>query len=136
MKIMYRKLILITVTVMLLLCGCSDSKEMYDFDNNKENMETIAVEIVQGKYEISENGLVKLPEEFEHLSDTGEVSLVMFDNKPAVYFWTFRGMLESSKGYIYVLDAYEEELIDKCSDNIDFVNEKEIGEGWYSVSTD
>ena len=90
MKIMYRKLILITVTVMLLLCGCSDSKETYDFDNNKENMETIAVEIVQGKYEISENGLVKLPEE----------------------------------------------LIDKCSNNIDFVNEKEICEGWYSVSTD
>ena len=111
-------------------------RNSYDFDENREDMERIAEEIVQGKYEISENGLVELPEELEHFSDTGEVSLVMFDDKPAVYFWTFRGVLESSKGYIFILDSYEEELIYQCSDNNNFVNEKKICEGWYSVSTD
>ena len=123
----------ICVCCLLIFTSC---KETNDFDDNKAEMEAIAADIAQGKYEISENGLVELPEELEHFSDTGEVSLVMFDDKPAVYFWTFRGVLESSKGYIFILDSYEEELIYQCSDNNNFVNEKKICEGWYSVSTD
>ena len=72
--------------VLLILIFLFCKRDSYDFEQNREDMEKIAEEIVQGKYEISENGLVKLPEGYAHLSDTGEVSLVIYDDKPAVYF--------------------------------------------------
>ena len=99
--------------VLLILIFLFCKRDSYDFEQNREDMEKIAEEIVQGKYEISENGLVKLPEGYAHLSDTGEVSLVIYDDKPAVYFWTFRGIIDSSKGYIYILDTEEKDIIDK-----------------------
>ena len=122
--------------VLLILIFLFCKRDSYDFEQNREDMEKIAEEIVQGKYEISENGLVKLPEGYAHLSDTGEVSLVIYDDKPAVYFWTFRGIIDSSKGYIYILDTEEKDIIDKCSNGNNYVNEKNIYENWYGVSTD
>lgn len=113
-----------------------NEKDKFDFEKDRVKMEKVASEIVQGRYDITENGLVELPEEYENLSDTGDVSLVMFDGKAAVYFWTYRGMLESSKGYVYVFDNATEDVIDKCSSSNNFVNVKEVTTNWYSVSTD
>ena len=108
----------------------------FDFDKDRADMEKVAVAIMQGQYEIEENGVVELPEEYERLSDTGEVCLVMFNGKPAVYFWIDRGVLESSRGYVYVLDDVPESIIDEFSTGNNFVNMKEVAENWYSVSTD
>lgn len=113
-----------------------NGKNKFDFEKDRANMEMVAAEIEQGRYDVTENGLVELPEEYERLSDTGEVCLVMFDGKAAVYFWTYRGMLESSKGYVYVFDNATKDVIDKCSSSNNFVNVKEVTKNWYSVSTD
>ena len=108
----------------------------FDFEKDRGDMEKVAAAIMQGQYEIKENGVVELPEEYEGLSDTGEVCLVMFNGKPAIYFWTDRGMLESSVGYVYVLDDVLEGIIDKFTIGNNFVYMKEVAENWYSVSTD
>lgn len=108
----------------------------FDFEKDRGDMEKVAFEIMQGQYEIKENGVVGLPEKYERLSDTGEVCLVMFNGKSAIYFWTDRGVLESSRGYVYVLDDVPESIMDKFSMGNNFVYMKEVAESWYSVSTD
>ena len=133
---MLRDIRFCVVMILIIIIFSSCKSNSYNFEGNKENMEVIATEIAEGKHEIKENGLVKLPESYKNLADTGEVCLTLFDGKPAVYFWNYRGMLGNSKGYIYILDTIEGDIVDKCSERFNFVKWKEIGEGWYIVSTD
>lgn len=129
------KIIFLIVILMIVLIFSNDKKS-YDFDENKSDMEYVVAEIMKGNYEIGDNGLIELPDKYEQLADTGTVCMVIFEGKPSIYFWTYRGMLGNSRGYVYILNTKDTYITDKCSDEFKFVNVKEISEGWYSVSTD
>lgn len=118
-------------TIILFVDGNDD-----DFKETKSDMEFVANEIAAGKYEIDANGLVELPDEYKYLADTGTVCMVSYEGESAVYFWTYRGMLGSSKGYVYVLGETNVDITEKCSDEFDFTNIKAVSENWYKVSTE
>lgn len=129
-----RKIFTITIILSLfsIFYGCSQD----NFEAIKSDREMVAELILDGEYKISDDSIVKLPQEFADLADTGEVCMVLFENEPAVYFWTYRGMLGSSKGYIYLLNSSDKDIIDKCTDRFNFVSSSQIDDRWYSVSTD
>ena len=65
--------------------------------------------------------------------------MVEFYDQTAIYFYTYRGILESSKGYLYVTDELSYTDYIDTSEYVayrDFVNIKELGDNWYSCSTD
>ena len=95
--------------------------------------------IKSGELTVQASGLIVLPKEIEKLSDSGECLLVEFNGQTAIYFYSFRGLLESSKGYLYVTDeiAYENYIDVSAHDpSPDFVNVVELDSNWYSCSTD
>lgn len=133
-----KKIFLPIFLIALLMFGLisNNNKNSYNFEENKSDMEYVANEILKGNYEIGDDGLIELSDKYEQLADTGTVCMVLFKGKPSIYFWTYRGMLGSSKGYVYMLNTTDTYIAGKCSDRFHFVNVKEISDGWYSVSTD
>lgn len=136
-----KKVIVICVAVVLALTAilsivlCNGN----GFDRLKAQRESVAGMIKNGDLAVQSNGLVVLPDEMKKLSDSGECLLVEFDGQTAIYFYSFRGILESSKGYIYVTDeiAYENYIdVSAYDPSPDFVNVVELDSNWYSCSTD
>ena len=88
---------------------------------------------------VNENGNVKLPEKMKYLSSTGECFVVEYNNKTAVYFYSYRVILESSKGFLVITDElnYKDYIdINKYSATMNFVNVKKVKDNLYSCSTD
>lgn len=109
------------------------------FEQIKNESSKIVKMIKSGDIQVKSNGCIVLPEDLSHISDSGECFLVEFQNSTAIYFYTFRGVSSSSKGYIYVTDelTYEEYInTEVYVGTMDFVNIKEIEKDWYSCSTD
>lgn len=71
-----------------------------EFVRLKDKREAIAQMILNGEIAVEGNGSIVLPEKMKSLSDSGECFLVKFENNNAIYFYEYRGILESSKGYI------------------------------------
>lgn len=109
-----------------------------EFDRFRSDRESIVALIKSGDLEIKSNGLVILPEKYKKLSDSGECIIFNYFDKTAIYFWTYRGIIGSSKGYFYLTDEinYQDYInTEKYSSSIDFTKVKKIDENWYSVST-
>ena len=98
------------------------------------------VELVRDKtLAVQSNGCIILPEEYKHLSDSGECFLVEFNDNTAIYFYSYRGILGASKGYLYINDQlYYMDYIntDVYVPTMDFVNIIELDNSLYSVSTE
>ncbi len=125
-------LLAIALVVTLLLLPNS-------FERKKADRETVPAMIASGVLTVQPNGLVSLPDEMKHLSDSGECAVVEFRDGTAIYFYTFRGILESSKGYLFVTDtiSYADYIdTEHYVSSWDFVNMVELAPNWYSCSTD
>lgn len=129
-------LCIVTITALLLN---SDEAPETSVAQQIEQYESVIDMVKNGSIEVRSNGLVVLPEELRNLSDTGECFIVKFRDKTAIYFYSFRGILESSKGYLYVTDklCYK----DYINTNIyvatrDFVNLEKLDNNLYSCATD
>lgn len=70
------------------------------FENGKNNREKVVDLILNGEAKIAENGCVVLPNDLKNLSNTGQCVIVEFQEQSALYFYTFRGILGASRGYI------------------------------------
>lgn len=92
-------------------------------------------EILSGELKADGIGTVFLPQEeqYQDISDSNRVILLSDDGEKGIYFYTFSGLLESSRGYIYITDELPEE---KCNSNYNIVNLEHYKENWYSCSTD
>ena len=104
-----------------------------------EQYESVVDMVKNGSIKVKSNGLVVLPEELRYLSDTGECFIVEFRDNTAIYFYSFRGILESSKGYLYVTDklCYKDYInTNKYVGTMDFVNLEKLDNNLYSCSTD
>lgn len=98
-------------------------------------MKKVVSEILSGKLKADETGTILLPQEeqYQDISDGNRVILVSDDGKRGIYFYIFSGLLESSRGYIYITDELPEE---ECNSNYDIVNLEYYKGNWYSCSTD
>lgn len=99
-----------------------------------EQYQKIVNLVTENTISVKSNGCIILPEEYKHLSDGGECFIVNFKGKTAVYFYTFRGILDSSKGYLFVTNKLD--YSDYSNTNTDFTNIVEIKENLYSCSTE
>ena len=100
-------------------------------------MESIIQKILSEEIEVDDKGVFLLPNESAFLSDTGEGYIVNYGYKEyGVYFFTFRGALGSSKGFLYKLSYEEYSSINRSSERFNFVSFEEIDERWFKVSTD
>ncbi len=130
-----KTLCLITAVIMLFaLGGCGKNKQKTVSEYSK-----VVDLIIDNEISVAANGCIKLPEELKYLSDSGECFIVSYDKNTAIYFYDYRGILESSKGCLYVTDKIS--YLDYVNTNIysatrDFVNVKEIENNLYSCSTD
>jgi len=130
-------LICIIVVVFIMLNKKPISKKE-QFEKLKTNCDEIVDMIKSKDISVNSNGIIPLPEEFIDLSDSGECLLVEYKGKTAIYFYSFRGVLESSKGYLYVTDDlnYIDYIdVDTWASTQNFVNVKKIDKKWFSCST-
>lgn len=68
-----------------------------------EEFEKIVDMINDGDLYVDSNGCIILPDNQKYLSDSGECFIVEFNNKTAIEFFLYRGLLDSgSKSYIYI----------------------------------
>jgi hypothetical protein len=98
----------------------------------KAEREKIASEIFVGQLapNVSYNqSLIRLPPGDSQLSaGGGEAVILHFEKGSGVYYFTFRGILGSSSGYLYM----DSNSIPKADD---FVSVSKIADRWYFVQT-
>lgn len=130
---MRRKLIICITIFLLLLSSCSSASE---FNDVKEEREKIVDNLMDGKYSINEYGYFELPEEEQYLSDGGKCCVVEYEyQKIVVYFFSYLGMLGDSRGFLFIVDAPDEALINAASKRFNFVDLEHIEGKWYSCKT-
>ncbi len=136
-----RKIGIILLFVFFIACifptSCSMKSDTKLFKENREDMERAVQMILDGEIEVKDDGWFTLPEGSASLSDTGEGCIVKYSHEDyRVYFFTFRGMLGSSKGFLYKLSPEEYSKINKSTNRFNFVNVKAIDDRWCTASTD
>lgn len=130
-------------TLIILLCfifilsftACGASS----FENSKADREKVVDLILNGDLEVAENGVVTLPDDLKDLSDSGECLVVEFNSRSAIYFFTSRGILGESRGYVYVSDRIDwKDYVneDEYVGSEDWIEVEELEANWYSVKTE
>ena len=108
------------------------------FEEKKEQYELVVTMIKNGEIQVQPNGIIVLPNELRKISHSGECVIVEVNDKTAIYFYSFRGILESSRGYLYFTDkiSYTDYIdVSKYAASMDFINMVEIELNLYSCST-
>lgn len=142
MKKVFTVFLIVTIlcTCVILLMHFSNAKEPdMSIEETVKQYETIISMVRNGTIKVKPNGCIVLPEEFKRLSDNGECFIVKFHGDTAIYFYSYRGILESSKGYLYITDKlcytdYVDTVAYVATQN--FVNLVEIQKNLFSCSTD
>ena len=133
-------ILLLSLLFVFSLSACGGtSLEVASFEDGKDAREKVIDLILDGDVEISENGVVALPDELKNLSDSGECIIVGFEDQSAIYFFVFRGILGESRGYVYVTDQINWKdyvNVNKYTGTQDWVDVEEIETNWYSVKTE
>lgn len=100
----------------------------YNFKKYQEDREEVIHLILKRELIPDENGRVKLPEwlQDEEMARGGKVYIVGYKSKTGIYFCTFSGLLDSSAGFVYLID----DIFD-----VDFYDEvtlqNDYGDNWY-----
>lgn len=104
----------------------------YNFKKYQEDREEIIELILQKELIPNENGIVELPEwlKDEEMARSGRVYIVQYQLKTGIYFCTFSGVLDSSAGFVYLLDD---------TFDVDFYNDvtlqNQYQDNWYFCGT-
>lgn len=104
----------------------------YNFKKYQEDREEIIELILQKELIPNENGIVELPEwlKDEEMARSGRVYIVQYQLKTGIYFCTFSGVLDSSAGFVYLLDD---------TFDVDFYNDvtlqNQYQNNWYFCGT-
>lgn len=122
----------IAIVNIFICCGCSS--KIKDFDSGYERRMEVVKMVENGKLKSLHNGTIALPQGYEDLSDTGEIVVASYEKKVVIYFWTYRGILSASSGYLYFSDKLSAD--DFSNYGTVFVNLKDLGDGWYSCATE
>ena len=104
----------------------------YNFKKYQGDREEI-IELIQQKELIpNENGIVELPEwlKEEEMARGGRVYIVQYKSKAGVYFCTFSGVIDSSAGFVYLLD----DTFDVVPEN-DVTLQNQYQDNWYFCGT-
>ena len=129
----------IVVLSIMFIIGCSFITE--DTINTSEMIDkynTIVDMISSGEIAVESNGCVILPKGFKHLSDSGECFVVEFKGQTALYFYTCRGLLDESRGYVYITNklSYSDYIdTNEYVANYDFSILKQLTDSLYLCTT-
>ena len=139
MKIKKRSIVITVLALLIVGCIAIIIYGKTEFSRLRAERESVAGFIKTAELSVESNGCVTLPDSLKKLSASGDCFVVEFYDQTAIYFYTYRGILESSKGYLYVTDELSYTDYIDTSEYVayrDFVNIKELGDNWYSCSTD
>ncbi|MBS4538860.1 hypothetical protein GOQ27_10315 [Clostridium sp. D2Q-11] len=104
----------------------------FDFKLNIDEREEIVSMVKSGELKANvyhNDSLIKLPEEYEHLSKGGGEIVVERDKgRLKVFFYTYRGVLDNFSGFAYISDNSE---LSSDHFNGDFKEIKKKKEHWY-----
>ncbi len=127
-KVFLAFIVIITLLILIFL------QYNNEFERLKNKRESVVEMLLNGELVPTSTGVIALPDDMKNLSDSGECVLAEFQSKKAIYFYSYRGMLDATKGYVFISDKLQElqyPTMDDC-----FVNVVEIEENWFEVSTD
>ena len=141
-KVKVRNTVLIIVLVLLLVVTPTLTYIISRKNNTKNDValqyEKVVSRVVDGDIPVKPNACFALPENMKYLSDSGDCFIVEFNSHTAIYFYSYRGILESSRGYLYITDRLNcDDYVDKAVyvSKPDFVDVEKIAEGLYSCKT-
>ena len=129
----YRWFLVVGIIIVVLILIKST-----EFERLRTQREAVVDMIIEGELSVQENGLITLPDNLKKLSDSQQCIMVCYNEKTAIYFYTYRGMLENSKGYVFITNKIDyKDYINtkKFIAKKDFIKDKKISSNWYSVST-
>ena len=130
--------VLLCIILLFSLTACGQADGVTSFEKGKDDREKVEGLVLNGDVAVAENGVVTLPDDLKKLSDTGECIITEFQEQSAIYFFTFRGILGESKGYVYVtdqIDWHDYVNEDEYVGTMDRTDIEELGTNWYSVKT-
>lgn len=135
-----KKSILIYSLIILIAIGIAHMTfyEKIKFVWLKSDRENVVNLIKNSEITVQPNGCVVLPTSLSHLSDSGECFLIRFGKGTAIYFFSYRGIIDSSKGYVYTTDEilWSDYInTEKYVPDIDFYEEVRLEENWYFCNT-
>lgn len=76
----------------------------FEFRLNKSKYDDIALMVENGQIHPGDIGYAQLPPEYEHISRGGQIIIKKENGVTSVFFFTFRGVLDSFSGYMYRSD--------------------------------
>ena len=135
-----KKIILVSSLIILTVIGIAYTtfyKEI-EFVKLKSDRENVIELIKRSEIAVHPNGRIVLPTTMSHISDSGECFLIRFGNETAIYFYSYRGLIDSSKGYVYTTDEilWSDYInTEKYVPDIDFYEIVRLEENWYFCST-
>ena len=134
-----RKLVLVFLVLCLVVFVYYIYSYQTSFNRLKIQRESIVEMVANGELTVQSNGCIVLPNHLKKLSASGECFVVEFFDKTGIYFYTFRGILDSSRGYVYITDkiSYKDYYdLGVYSPDHYLVNIGEVSKNWYSCVTD
>lgn len=129
----------IVIAIVIVTCffvGKQDSR--MTINELVEGYDKVIDMIKNDHLEVKNNGCVTLPKELEYLSDSGECFIISFGEDTAIYFYTYRGIVDSSKGYVYLAPelSYEDYVnVELYVPTIEFIKTIKITQRLYMCST-
>lgn len=105
----------------------------YNFKKYQAERQKI-VELVMKEKLIPDNtGMIVLPKEIQNdaVARGGRVYIVQYKSKAGIYFCTFSGVLESSAGFVYLLEDMESAYLQNT-----IIIHEQYADNWYFCGTD
>jgi hypothetical protein len=95
-------LVNILVFLILWLVPFTDIRLEIQFRMNRPGYEEVVAMVNNSTLVPGEYGFVNLPQEYQHLSTGGgDIIVDQTDGVTSIFFYTFRGVLDNSSGFIY-----------------------------------
>lgn len=105
----------------------------YNFKKYQAERQKVVELVIKEELVPDDTGRITLPKEMQNdeMTRGGSVYIVQYKSKTGIYFCTFSGVLESSAGFVYLLDEIEGAYLQ----NTISIHEQ-YADNWYFCGTD
>lgn len=124
-------LVIATISI-IFVAPIREMKRDMNFEKLLPQRLEVVEYVIGNEVIINTGGLISLPQKYKKTSDSGQILLCQKNDEIIIYFFTNRGLLESSSGYIYFTQLTVE---NKDYTTQDFKIIKNLGKGWAYIST-
>ena len=104
----------------------------YNFKKYQAERQKIVELVIKEELVPDDTGRITLPKEMQNdeMARGGSVYIVQYKSKTGIYFCTFSGVLESSAGFVYLLDDMEGAYLQNT-----IIIHEQYADNWYFCGT-